>query len=895
MANTGSSTTPSMASDTIIDVPRPAMGRLRPPELPGDLVLRPLVVQHLHEGMTSRALTLVSAPAGYGKTSAMVQALSGVTPRAAWVTLDPEDDDPVSFVYTISAALAASGRDHRAMVHEMLRHGLVPPRRVVERLAEAMDQEHCVLVLDELEVVTSAEVHGLIEHLLAMAPTIRIAATSRRDPPLSLARLRARGQLLEVRVRHLRFSQDEGTELLLGHGHRLSPGVLEQIHAELDGWPAGYRLAVAALDQAAASGDAEDHWKAMVRSGRFAVEFLGDEVISGLEPGLRVFLTETAILDRLDAVTCDSVTGTGDAGAWLQQIDATGLFVSRVEAGVLRLHPLFRNGLLEEFARLDADRRAVLHERAGAALASRLPEAAIHHFLEAGHFDRATALIEERGGALLREGLTTTLERWLDLVPLATLATRPRLRLLRAACLFEQGDVTAAVPVAREAHGALEAVGDDEGRSQATALLATAAVWQDDVVRARPLIELALSSQIPPSDRVNLLVGRARIAFLDRRWVEAGAALDDAIRTAADHAGPDVLYGLMYLHPMLALLPNGPELVERACTLVETRLGPTLPVLPIRVLHAGHTGFLLLLRGRLDEAAVATGEGLAMLQRLGADAGAVGMILGMTAVSVHSARGDRGAVEGLLQLVLHVATEAGISDAQIPGALYLLGRLRLRDGHIDEASSLHDRMAAAVEENRLPGAPVLRAMLGGLLESSVGDFQAARTSLEWALRHEGERRASLLFGAAAPLLADVHRRAGDEEASLQVLERFFAQSFDRGLPGLVLREGPELMVPLLHLAVGRGARPGISKRLLAAFGAESPSTPTTIPGTPLSITAREAEVVRLIARGWTNQQIGEELYLSVHTVKRHVANILAKLGVRSRTAAVARARELGIL
>ncbi len=858
---------------------------------------RPELETALRTSLTSRTLTLLSAPAGYGKTSLLASITTNPPLPHAWLTAHEDDDDPLRFLYSLVTTLRFFDPACGATAAALLAGSATPdPAHILDRLVDDLDSfasQPVVLVLDELEVLGNPAVYGLLDRLLQTTPAhVHVAIGTRRDPPIPLARLRARDQLSEFRAADLRLTDLEAQALLEAAGHRLESDDLVALYDRTEGWPAGYRFLTAALERIPNSADRSRYVDALARSDRFAAEFLVDDVLIRQDAPLQVFLLGTSILQELTPAACRAVTGRTDAAEVLADLATRNLFITQLEDGVYRYHALFRQLLESELARSTPERVPHLHALAAAYYGKVEPDRTMSHLIRAGLDAEAATLVEDSGGALLRQGFTASLERLLDLLPASVFDSRPRLSYLRAACRFEQGDVSGALPLVLIAIDGLQAAGDPHGLGQAAALLATIAVVQDDLERSGPLIDQALALPVTPADRVTLLLGRARLALLDRRWVSAQNDLEDALRVAQQHEEPDPLYALMYLHPTFPFLPNGLDLTERACALVRSRLGDPLPAGPLRIMYDSQIAISHLMRGRLDEALLACDDGLQLIQQLGVDAGGSALLLATTAISVNMARDNDQVVDSLLQMFELRAGRAGMPDAQIPGAFFLHGRLCWMEGRLEEAHQFLDRMAPAVDAGRLPGVPVLRAILSGMMLMSRHDFEEAERSFVNALRMESDRRASLAFGAARPPLAHLYFTWGRRQAALDTLGPMLAECEERGTPGMLLREG-RLIVPVLRLAVESGIHAGTARRLLLALG-DLEALPVEVPGTGQTLTRREIEVLILVSAGKGNRAIAEELSISLHTAKRHVANILAKLEASSRTAAVARSRELGI-
>ncbi|MBI5876147.1 MAG: AAA family ATPase [Chloroflexi bacterium] len=878
--------------------------KLYPPIMRADALLRPRLQDALQQSIESRPLTLLSAPAGYGKTSLLMAFLrTRADMPAAWLTLDADDNDPARFLNALIGALRRLDLAYGATALAALEATPNPRADVLQistmLINDIVERGGCdfVLVLDDLEVIQEPVVYDVLEHLLDhLPPLMRLVFASRRDPPLPLARLRARGQMSEFRVADLRLTPDETRTFLNGQlGLGLTADALDTLQKRTEGWPAALRLVISSLERTPSSAEREAFVRDLAHTDRSASEFLAEEVLDRQETEVQNFLLQTAVLEELTAASCRAVMGRDDAADMLDTVYRRDLFVTQLESAqhTYRYHTLFADFLTRELARRQPGQAAILHGRAAAYYEQRDPERAVRHFILAGLDERAARLIEETGEPLLQQGFAESLQKRLAQLPAAVLERRPRLLYLQGACVYERGDPVQARALLQRAAEQLAASGDEAWRGRAIALLAGMSLYQGDLDRSRALIEQALACPIPPDQRVTLLIGRARFGLLQQRWTDSERDLDAALRAAQDHGKIAVLHTVLQLHPTFAFLPHGLEYIERVCLLVRAQLGDPPPAIPLRVAYDGLMALAHLLRGRLADAAQASQDGLFLIQRFGADASGSASLLAMAAVNVEQARGNDAAIEAMLNAIFASIEHGGMGETMVPGPLYQLGRLRWRQGRLPEARQIYDRMAPAEASGKLPGAPVLRAMLGGLLEMADRQFEAAEQTLHRAVQLEAERRASLAFGNARPLLALLYLKWQRPQAAIDALAPLLAECESRGTPGLLLREG-DLVIPLLHLAEQTNVHATFARRLLAILGADQAPQPVRVPNTGETLTPREVDVLRLMVAGAGNQAIADALVISLHTVKHHVAQILAKLAVSSRTEAAARARDLRI-
>ena len=415
---------PDVLLATKLHVPRPQPG----------FVPRPRLVEALDEGL-ARARVLVCAPAGFGKTALLADWARGDGRTVAWLGLDGGDSDPARFWRYVVAAL------DRARPGMAERVGPLLPRSV-EGLVTALINEFAadpgpddvLLVLDDYHLVDSGPVHDSVALLLEnLPPGLRVVVSGRADPPLPLARLRARGQLAELRTADLRFTAEEAAALL---GETAGPGLpaaaAEALVARTEGWAAGLQLAGLSLRGQA---DAAGFVAAFSGSHRFVLDYLADEVLVGQPQQVRAFLLETSVLERLSGELCDAVTGQAGSQAMLEDIERAGLFLVPLDEvrGWWRYHQLFGDLLRARLRAEQPDRVQALHRAAGAWCDEHgLADDAVRHALASGDATWAARLVERHVETLLGRSEGATLRRWLSALPAESVRARPRLCLAQA-------------------------------------------------------------------------------------------------------------------------------------------------------------------------------------------------------------------------------------------------------------------------------------------------------------------------------------------------------------------------------------------------------------------------------------------------------------------------------
>lgn len=427
----------------VVAVPPPEAGivlaaKLRPPILRPEHVSRPRLLTFL-ESATARRLTLMDAPAGSGKSTLLAEFCSAAPPerRIAWVSLDEEDNEPVVFwLYIIHAFQQALSGPFTASLTALSRPGLGLTRNVLPSLLNElwMIADQIVLVLDDYHLISNAECHESLRFFLDRLPaSVHVVLATRADPPLGLGRLRARGELSELRAVDLAFRDDE-VDAFFNESHRLglSPEDLDHLSRRTEGWAAGLYLAALSLQDRP---DVRTFIAEFAGDHRHIVDYLGGEVLDRLAPEERAFLIRTSILESFTPTLCDAVIEGESAADQLRALAATNQFLIPLDDRHTwyRYHHLFRELLQVELERLEPDLVPVLHRRAAVWYrAAGDVTAAMRHALAAGDVTFAGDLFLEHAQPMLLSGRRDTVENWIAQLPDATIASRPVLALAMA-------------------------------------------------------------------------------------------------------------------------------------------------------------------------------------------------------------------------------------------------------------------------------------------------------------------------------------------------------------------------------------------------------------------------------------------------------------------------------
>jgi LuxR family maltose regulon positive regulatory protein len=907
------------------DAPTFARTKIQPPRLRAGLLVRDGPVAFITQGLQHARLTLACAPGGFGKSSAVVQALkvadeAGGRPLPfAWVACD-EGDTLARLGSALVAALEPFDVPWRLSPEALIAALDRPdgPRAFRDALVNALlgaEGPRAVIVFDDLHRLADARALEFLGALPLLLPEHwGMAVITRVDPPWPLPRLRAAGDLVEVRQDELRFSQQEIAALATAAGHDAeeAPGLL----ARTEGWPVGVTLALAGARNASP-----------VRSVRHAVDYLRAEVLDHLPPPLREFLVQTSVLPELTAARAAAVSGRADAAACLDDIERRGLFYQELDSAerTLRLHDLFRDALQAERQRLQPDEQAALWRRAADSEPD--PTRRFAYQLQAGAAEAAVRTLTDAAPGLIAAGMADAVRDMLSRLPLELRAHAPDIALLRGVMAWEGMDLHEMLEHMKHAAREFAARGDGEGQDLARAYVALAINGLSPIGRPEtdPAYEVSVHAGTPPRTRVIAALQRAWHAFdladfegTNRHY---GEVLDQLARDRDAALWYQVTPGIAY-YGVRALQP----LLERYATGALRVAGDDFPVL--RAIALAVHGCAALWRGAVDEARLQVDEAVSLCAWLSHPQTAsmyalIGRLLcrtvqGEAGPAVAEYRGALACVEGLLG-----------DDGRGPGWYLHWFELRcclMADRHdlaLDALAALRRTMPASMRTTHTGPATIIDAYEAWL----AGDALRARSGLREALGLFGGHDAVGIVSTLQLQLAALALERGDEADADAALRAALDGIRERGYPlsarfagqvvlrclsdsGLVrgLDAGQaETLSAVMRLldrpaaaavqapAEGMprsGAAAADAPALAAATGFAAAGAPVPIEGALEPLSSREMEVLAHIAAGDSNKLIARYLDLSPHTVKRHVANILGKLGAASRGQAAARYRGL---
>jgi len=882
------------------------------PRVHRELVSRPRLLRRINQGL-GRKVTLISAPAGFGKTTLLSEWIRQHESPAAWLSLDVDDNDPRRFWAYAIAALRTVQPDLGPDPPQVWQSRQAPQidallTNLINDLARA--PRRLVLILDDLHAITDSQIHEELVFLLDNSPpTLHLVVATRADPPWPLARLRARGDLNELRSQDLRFTSTEAAAFLNEVMQLdLSAGDLAALEQRTEGWIVGLQMAALSMQ---GRKDTPHFVEAFGGTHRFILDYLLEEVLERQPPEVQRFLLETSILNRLSGPLCDAVREASDGQDMLEHLEAANLFVVPLddERHWYRYHHLFSDLLRNRLQDTRSSDEPLLHLRASQWYEQQgLVVAALGHALQSGDTERITRLTTGNALAVMGHGELTTLTRWFDSLP-ESLRCQPWLAVSHAWVLAYAGQLPRVEARLRDVAGALRTLQDrGEARHIAghmNAIRAYLAGLRGRMARAAQLCRRAVG-QLPNEDLMargfvtalhgSVLRWRGDVAEAERISAEAIAMRQEAGEHlfAADafcdlaalrltqgrlHAAYDTCQGA--LRSVEAQARSGGSRASVA-GFAHARLSAVLlewNEVDAAVQHAragislseqwGWADGLVFGYGYLAAALQASGDVAGALQAIEtgkrtASALSPWLAAHMAAMEAEHqlARGDlaaaaRWAKDSKLQPDDTFAYENAVLYLRLARVLLTLGKQRSDTALMGQAIELLDRLLQLSEK-------------AGAMGSTIETLVAKAVALH---------------------------ALGNGEAALGALERALALAEPEGYVRTFTDQGAAIE-PMLRILLKRGTAVDYVRRLLAvlqvgAGGRLAEEVPQDALLEPLS--ERELQILRLLNSHLSSTEMAEQLYLSVHTVRTHIKSIYSKLDVHSRRSALKRAQDLGLL
>jgi LuxR family transcriptional regulator, maltose regulon positive regulatory protein len=890
-----------------------------PPPAPG-LVWRPRLVEKLRSALRPDVrLVLLSAPLGFGKTTAVLEWLQTVDMPAAWLSLDEGDNDLVRFSSYIGAALRQAGLPVNPSVPGMA--GAPVGQRVEVVMAGLINDlaiagRPFVLVLDDYHLIHSPAVHDALAFLIDhQPPHMHLVITSRTDPPFSLAQLRARRQIVELRLVDLRFTSNETASLLSKiTGLELPPADVAVLEERTEGWVAALHLAALSLQSRA---DIASHIRTFSGEHRYILEYLVEEVLQQQRFEIQSFLLNTSILDQLSGDLCDHVLADlwGEASPLvsthiLQELERANLFLVPLDDSRhwYRYHRLFGDFLRTRLLKVQPEQAAHLHSRAAEWYEEhgRMLEA-IHHRLAAGEHARAAHLIENSWLQFFVRGEIATLVELTQAIPDDVLRRRPHLLVIQAWAQL----LMLNIPHVEERLAlALQLLDEDQSLPQADrehlfgaveALRAFVAFLQGNQDAAIDLSHRALM-HLPEGEallRGMALFNLGNALLQDNQHQEAIQTLKESI--VVNRKAGNIFIALWSAHG-LAVLLLGSGQVEEADELLGEAMrmatGPDGRELPAACLVHSSMAQIEYERNHLEAAAAHCAWSIELAELVGLDG--IGMESNIFLLLISLARSDLPAAQQHLARAEELTRSMTYDEAR-----HLVSRLKVTLALAEDDLEKAERMMKQLE--KFPNISSSEKRAGRLLRVEVELKRAALTGhgsrlplaieiLEETLTERQLQGQTVWMIPILAQLAEAHAILGQRSRAISLLERALAlaegsgvvRSFDTG------RETSNL---LREIQMHGAQRTYAGFVLQSLWGDAPPPLPVAAPDSVLlePLSERELEVLRLMARGLSGPEIADFLTVASSTVKSHTKSIYQKLDAHSRYEAVEKARQLKLI
>jgi LuxR family transcriptional regulator, maltose regulon positive regulatory protein len=859
-----------------------------------DGVIRPRLLDQLQVGLNEhRKLTLVAAPAGYGKTTLITSWLHSFSEstRSIWLSLEKSDNEPARFLSYWVTAWNQIGEFVLENILELLDAPQLPPfQNILDEIINALArlEEPAIFVLDDYHLITNTLIHEILEYFLKHQPLqIQLVIITRSDPSLPLARLRARGQMVEVRASDLRFTEEEAAYFF----NQSMQLVLEEedIHAleiRTEGWAVGLQLAALALKNLP---NPQSFVETFRGSHRYVLDYLAEEVIHRQEKNVQKFLVQTSILERFNAECCEALTGYPNSQDLLLELEQANLFLIPLDDERLwyRYHHLFADFLRTELSKTETEklyRKAALWHEENDFLSE-----AVQYAIESGDLDFLADLIDRglRKDAVWSSGDLTLYAGWLDALPPQVFQSRPALSLNASHILYLLGRFDLAEKQIEQAEKALHALSASPEKEEK---LAQASLYRGAIASVRGDTEQAIEKITFAQERLP----RERHLLQARGFFSLGVSYEISGQTEL-------------------AVQNYLKSSEEAQIVGELFL----------VIHAlGAAAQVQTSQGQLSQAEQTCQDAMQIVgDRQFPPLGLIETVLGSIALERNNLTG----ADEFLQKGITLSRRGGLIDDVILGLSYLY-RLYAYQGHVSNAFETIQEANTIIEGYGVERMSMLAAahianlqLLTGKEEETTQwalDYQAFRDdqpheftelTLVRILLKTGDREdipsildALLKRGQAQGrvrtviesmiLMALFHRAEKDIPTAVDWLSQALGLAAPEGFIRIFLDEG-EALLDLLPKA--RQAAPELVDTILSIQQSENDSDPSPLDQLPDPLSEQELRVLGLIVAGKTNREIAEELFISVGTAKWHVHNILQKLGVGNRSEASARARELG--
>jgi LuxR family transcriptional regulator, maltose regulon positive regulatory protein len=878
------------------------------------VVSRSRLIERLNAGIESK-LILVSAPAGFGKTTLITDWIANTGRPVAWLSLDEGDNDPALFMEYFVAALRKVKPKIGASAMRLFRSSQQFTARTI--LTDLINEIctlsiHFLLVLDDYHAIKNKSIHSTLDYLIDNMPqNMHLAILTRSDPPLHLSHLRGRGQLIELRASDLRFTIEEvGKFLNQVMSLNLSKEEISSLDARSEGWIAGLQMAAISLKDRT---DKSEFIAAFSGSNRNIMDYLFEEVFERQTADIQSFMLQTSILEQLTGPLCDAVTGRNDSGVILENMQKTDLFVLSLdeENRWYRYHHLFADLLLHNLKIAQPHLIPLLYERASLWYEQNdLSAPAIEHALLGQNFALAASLIIRHAETTLVHGELATLRRWIHTLPAENINASPILIVFQvlAELWLHEG------PLKREEARLQKVVeldpqGQDNGPLLTVQAILTTA--QGNTRRSVELAQQALavlpaestfwrSVAIPCLGQFSLLRGELPA-------IPAAISLyNEAVRTAKKTGNLFTtvlaLRRLAETYIAAGQLHIAENCYQSIVDLAVDSQGKSLPLASFGLIGLGN---LAREWHEMDEAVALLDRGIRLAD------GKLGSWQLEGYVNLARLKAMQGLTAEADQLIAKAWQLAAESPDSKQFELFVTAHeipLNLRRRNLAAAISWAREHSLNRTGISLSNGELERKSILGYYASELEQITLARVNLAQGLPADALKILEIVSGFAEELkrtgvLVEVqmlealaYKALDNPRKSLDLLEKSLSLAEPEGYVSLFVEEGNP-MARLLYEAAQQKIKPEYVHRLLEAFPRRTPESaqPAVHSGIAEPLSDRELKVLDLLARGFSNKEIASHLSIEVRTVKWHTGNIFGKLNVKNRNQAVVRARELNVL
>ena len=864
-----------------------------------ELVWRPRLLQRLGHG-NKKKLTLVSAPAGFGKTTLLSTWIKQSNICAAWVSLEKADNSPSRFLLYVIAALQTAD----AGIGENILLALQSPKppsvqNVLPYLInDIAASSEITLVLDDYHVINSQEIHEMVNSLLSkMPPNLHLVIATRSDPLFTLPLLRGRQELVELRTSDLRFSNQEAVELI---NHIKQVDIPEKdvlaLYKRTEGWVTGLQMAILSMQNRK---DTREFIQSFTGTNRYILDYLLEEVLNQQPEAVQAFLLKTSILSQLSGELCEAVTGNPDSQEILEYLERNNIFVVPLddERHWFRYHHLFADLLYQRLVRNPSESPQELHERASQWFESnRKFGLAIDHVLEADDCDRAIKMLEKYAGMMWEHGDQARLSQWFNRIPENKLGSHPALLAIYAFALCFAGQFDAAekylqlaeknckpdhlafpgMAATVRAHislysGKIDAASEFAGLAK-DSLPAGCHIWRALALSIYGDVSAYTHGDTPTCEQI---------------WLEG-------LREAKL---AENLFFTLWICAKLVFTQRRLGQLKKAEKTFQTEIDAIKPEFHRRVAVAGSLyavyGDVLLEWDRLEEAEEQIRHGLHLCERQNYTAGVAWSSIALVSVT-YARRGPAAAAEALNELREKVESQRLPAWTQSWYTAWNV-RLCLQNNRLRQAAKiLADRNITLMGELTYPR-EVEYLTLARLL-IAMKDFSQAESLLNRIEKHLQKTGWSDKLIKAQILKAILYQEWDQAQRAIEVLEPLLEIAEQEGYIRSFINEGPQMERLLVKASVLNISQRYVESILSAFQSSRSQSAYQDSQTTLLeALSAREIDVLRVVADGASNQEAALKLHIALGTVKNHLKRIYSKLEVHNRTQAVARAIDLKII